>query len=44
VGVARRLGGFVGGIETEEQLDAALSGLREECAWLIGAGKKVVVS
>jgi hypothetical protein len=35
---------FVGGIETEEQLDAALSGLREECARLIGAGKKVVVS
>lgn len=33
-----------GGIETEEQLDAALSGLREECARLIGAGKKVVVS
>jgi hypothetical protein len=35
---------FAGGIETEEQLDAALSGLREECARLIGAGKKVVVS
>lgn len=35
---------FSGGIETEEQLDAALSGLREECARLIGAGKKVVVS
>ena len=35
---------FSGGIETEEQLDAALSGLREECARLIGAGKKVVLS
>lgn len=35
---------FAGGIETEEQLDAALRGLREECARLIGAGKKVVVS
>ncbi len=35
---------FAGGVETEEQLDAALSGLREECARLIGAGKKVVLS
>jgi len=35
---------FSGGIETEEQLDAALSGLRDECARLIGAGKKVVLS
>jgi hypothetical protein len=35
---------FGRGIETEEQLDAALSGLREECARLIGAGKKVVLS
>src|SRR5262249_3457989 len=34
---------FVGGIETEEQLDAALNGVREECARLIGAGKKVIV-
>jgi hypothetical protein len=34
---------FGGGIETEEQLDAALIGIREECARLIGAGKKVVV-
>ena len=34
---------FAGGIETEEQLDAALDGVREECARLIGAGKKVVV-
>ena len=32
---------FAGGIETEEQLDAALDGIREECARLIGAGKKV---
>jgi hypothetical protein len=32
---------FAGGIETEEQLDAALTGIREECARLIGAGKKV---
>lgn len=38
------LGGyFGGGIETEEQLDAALAGIREECARLIGAGKKVVL-
>ncbi|MDP2603798.1 MAG: BREX system P-loop protein BrxC [Deltaproteobacteria bacterium] len=35
---------FTGGIETEEQLDAALAGLRDECARLIGAGKKVVLS
>ena len=34
---------FDGGIETEEQLDAALDGVREECARLIGAGKKVIV-
>jgi hypothetical protein len=33
---------FAGGIETEEQLDAALTGIREECARLIGAGKKVL--
>ncbi|WP_437898234.1 excisionase family DNA-binding protein [Sorangium sp. So ce124] len=26
------------------QLDAALAGLRDECARLIGAGKKVVLS
>jgi len=35
---------FAGGIETEEQLDAALAGLRDECSHLIGAGKKVVLS
>jgi len=34
---------FGGGIETEEQLDAALEGVREECARLIGAGKKVIL-
>ena len=39
-----RLGNyFSGGIETEEQLDAALGGIREECSRLIGAGKKVIV-
>ena len=38
------LGGyFSGGVETEEQLDAALAGIREECSRLIGTGKKVVV-
>ena len=34
---------FAGGIESEEQLDAALDGFREECARLIGAGKKVFI-
>jgi len=34
---------FSGGIETEEQLDQAISGLKEECLGLIGAGKKVLV-
>jgi hypothetical protein len=34
---------FAGGIETEEQLDAALNGVREECTRLIGVGKKVIV-
>jgi hypothetical protein len=38
------LGSFFGaGIETEEQLDAALEGIRDECARLIGAGRKVIV-
>jgi hypothetical protein len=32
---------FKDGIETEEQLDAALLGLREECAKYVGEGKKV---
>ena len=34
---------FAGGVETEEQLDAALDGIREECSRLIGAGKKIIV-
>jgi hypothetical protein len=34
---------FAGGIETEEQLDAALTGIRDELARLIGAGKKIVI-
>jgi hypothetical protein len=33
---------FEDGIETVEQLEAALTGLRDECARLIGEGKKVV--
>ena len=38
------LGGyFAGGIETMEQLDGALARVREDCATLIGAGKKVIV-
>ncbi len=35
---------FAGGIETEEQLDTALTGLKDECMRLIWAGKKVVLS
>jgi len=34
---------FRGGIETEEQLEAALDGLREECERLIGQGRKVLI-
>ena len=34
---------FLGGVETEEQLEQALDGIRDECARLIGAGKKIVV-
>jgi hypothetical protein len=34
---------FAGGIETEDQLDAALAGLRERVAELIAAGKKVLI-
>jgi hypothetical protein len=34
---------FAEGVETEEQLEAALDGIREECSKLIGEGKKVVV-
>jgi hypothetical protein len=42
--VSVSIGGYFGaGIETEEQLDAALKGVREECARLIGAGKKVIL-
>lgn len=42
--VSVSLGSYFGsGIETEEQLESALEGVREECARLIGAGKKVIV-
>ena len=34
---------FAGGIETDEQLEAALKGLREQIEGLIAAGKKVIV-
>ncbi len=34
---------FSGGVETEEQLGAAIEGLREECERHIGAGKKVLI-
>ncbi len=34
---------FSGGVENEEQLEAALAGLRECCLELIAAGKKVLV-
>ena len=34
---------FADGIETAEQLDAALDGVREECTHLIGAGKKIII-
>jgi hypothetical protein len=34
---------FIGGIETEEQLEAALEGLHEQCIELIGSGKKILV-
>jgi hypothetical protein len=36
-------GYFAGGIETEEQLDSALEGLRSRVAELIAAGKKVLL-
>ena len=39
-----RLGWLLsGGIETEEQLDAALAGIEKEVSRLIGTGKKVIV-
>lgn len=42
--VSVSLGSYFGaGIETEEQLESALDGVREECARLIGAGKKIIV-
>jgi hypothetical protein len=42
--VSVSLGSYFGaGIETEEQLESALEGVREECARLIGAGKKIIV-
>ena len=34
---------FTGGVETPEQLDAAMQALREECERLLGEGKKVWV-
>jgi hypothetical protein len=34
---------FSGGIESEEQLEQALNGLKDQCLELIGAGKKVLV-
>ena len=34
---------FAGGIETEEQLEKALDGLRERVRELIAAGKKVLI-
>jgi Family of unknown function (DUF6079) len=34
---------FAGGIETEEQLDAALAGLRAKCLELLGMNKKILV-
>jgi hypothetical protein len=34
---------FAGGVESEEQLEQALAGLKGECLELIGAGKKILV-
>ena len=36
-------GYFSGGIESEEQLERALTGLRDECMELIATGKKVLI-
>ena len=36
-------GYFSGGVESEEQLDQALGGLKEQCLELIAAGKKVLI-
>jgi hypothetical protein len=34
---------FAGGVDTEEQLEAALTALRDECLRLIGLGKKILI-
>lgn len=34
---------FADGIETLEQLEAALEGIRQQCSRLIGAGKKIII-
>ena len=36
-------GHFKGGIDTEEQLDTALSSLRDECLHHIGKNKRVLI-
>ncbi len=36
-------GFFSGGVETEEQLEAAINGLKDECERHIGAGKMVLI-
>ncbi len=41
--VVKAGGHFGGGIDTEEQLDAALGGLREECLHHIGKNKRVLI-
>jgi hypothetical protein len=35
---------FSGGVETEEQLEAALDALRDECLHHLAAGKKVLIT
>jgi hypothetical protein len=34
---------FSGGVETKEQLETTLNGLKDECERHIGAGKKVLL-
>jgi hypothetical protein len=34
---------FRGGVEDTEQLEAALTGLRDECERLLADGKKIVI-
>ena len=34
---------FTGGIETTEQLDSALSNLREECERQLAEGKRILI-